>query len=300
MARALPLPNWTRPCGRRWNRSHGRSRKTRETALKGLIDNLVLQQAAQAAGLTVEDYLKEKLNPATVTDEEVAEAYEQGKDRSPGFPPWEAKHRIRRGLEERRRSEALTRLMENLRHSASIRNYREEERAAALNLRPEESPSRGAAGAPVVVVVFSDFECPYCRRDQPVLRQTLEKWPGHVRLVYKHFPLDQHASAFQAAVASVCAEQQGRFWEFHDVLFDEERVSSKAGVLAAATALGLDLDSFRKCVTSGGAAEEVRRDVQTAREAGVDGTPAYFVNNRRLHGAAELEKTIAEMLGRKP
>lgn len=273
--------------------------KTREAALNGMIDNLVLQQAADSAGLTVEDYLKANLKPAAVTDEEVTEAYEQGKDRSPGFPAWEAKHRIRRGLEERRRSEALARLLEGLRKSAQIRNFMEEERAAALNLQTDESPCRGSAEAPVTVVVFSDFECPYCRRDQPLLRQILERWPEQVRLVYKHFPLEMHPNAFHAAVASVCAHRQGRFWEFQDVLFGEYRDLSKSGLFAAATAVALDADAFQKCVTSAAAAEEVQRDMHAAREADVDGTPAYFVNNRRLRGAFELEKAIADIVAQK-
>jgi protein-disulfide isomerase len=273
--------------------------RTTDAALSTLIDNLILEQAAKSDAFSVEEYLRLNLKVSAVADEEVERAYEGGKHQFPGFPPWEAKYRIRKGMEEKRRSEALAHLLQNLRKKANITNFLEEGRAAKLNLHPGEGPYLGNPDAGAVVVMFSDFECPYCQQEQPRLKQLLEKWPNEVRLVYKHFPLDHHASAFQAAVASVCASKQGRFWELHDRLFEEGRDISRAGLLAAASSGGLKLDAFQKCVTSAEAREEVRQDIEVAREAGVDGTPAYFVNNRRVRNVLELENAIERALALK-
>lgn len=270
--------------------------RTRQAALEKLIDNLLLEQAADSENLTVEEYLQRKIPPVEVTEAEVEQQLARVRERFSGLLGAEAKYGIRRRLEDRRWADGLRQVLAELRGKARIRNYLLEAMAANLNLQPREGPSLGEAEASVVIVMFADFECPYCRKDQPMLKEIREKWPEEVRLVFKHFPLPNHQHAFRVGVASVCTERQGRFWEFHDNVFRMGQDLSQPGLVAIASSLGFDMEECRQCLASADATERVRHDISTAQAAGVDGTPTYFVNNRRVRGASELERTVAEIL----
>ncbi|MGD1157571.1 MAG: thioredoxin domain-containing protein [Terriglobia bacterium] len=271
----------------------------RESALQKLIDNLLLEQAAKAEGTTVDEYVRKHVKPVLVPDAEVEEVYESNKDQFAGLLGPEAKYRIRRRMEDKRHADSIRQLLESLRRNGKVRNFLAEATAASLNLRADRGPSRGKPDAPVTLVAFIDFECAYCRRDQPTLKGILEKWPNEVRLVFRHFPLGLHPHAFQAAVAAVCADKQGRFWEFEETALRENQDLNTEGVSRMASSLGLDMEAFRLCLASRAATEKVREDIDTGQAAGVDGTPAYFVNNRRVHTASELERTVAETLSQR-
>jgi NhaA family Na+:H+ antiporter len=128
----------------------------------------------------------------------------------------------------------------------------------------------------------------------------LEEWVDDVRLVFLHFPLGSHPHAFQAAVTAVCANKQGRFWEFEEIALRENQDLSPAGVATMASSLGLDMEAFSRCLASREATEKVREDIDTGQAAGVDATPACFVNNRHACGALELEGSVGEMLSQRP
>jgi protein-disulfide isomerase len=164
------------------------------------------------------------------------------------------------------------------------------------------TPSRGPQDARVTIVEFSDFHCPFCRRVQPTLTQLLARYPKDVRLVYKHMPLDQlHPQARRAAEASWCAQQQGRFWEYHDLLYAGGPDGSDATLTGIAARAGLDAAAYQQCMASGKAAEEVEKHVREGAKFGVEGTPGFFVNGRFINGAVPLEafvQIVDEELGR--
>lgn len=268
----------------------------RESALQKLIDNLLLEQAAKADGTTIDEYLRKHIKSVLVPDAEVEEVYESNRDQFAGLLGPEAKYRIRRRMEDKRHADSMRQLIESLRRKGTVRNFLAEAAAASLNLHADRGPSRGKPDAPVTLVAFIDFECPYCLRDQPTLEGILEKWPNEVRLVFKHFPLGFHPNAFQAAVASLCADHQGGFWEFQIIAFKDGQDLSPPGLAAIAASLGLDMEAFRNCLASPETASKVRDDMSIGQAARVDGTPAYFVNNRRVRGASELERTVTATL----
>jgi len=150
-------------------------------------------------------------------------------------------------------------------------------------------PARGPAKAPVTVVEFSDFQCPFCARSQSVLQQIKAVYGEKVRLVFKHLPLDMHKDARGAAEASLCAADQGKFWELHDWMFANTNQLAKPQLIAQATTLGLDVDRFTRCLTEGEKAHEVNADMMAARELGITGTPAFVVNGRMVMGAQPFE-----------
>lgn len=270
------------------------SRRLRETMLLKLIDNLLLEQAARKENLTLEEFLARRLEAATVSEDEVEAAWSRSRERFPGALAPEAKYRIRRTLEDQRRAEALRRLLEDLRRQSTVVNYLDQRAAEELAAHP--GPTLGEAGAPVELVEFADFECPFCRKAQAVLRRALARWEGRIRLVFRHFPLPSHPHAFQAAVAAVCAERQGRFWEYRQALFEHSGPLDEAALASLAEAHGLAGAEFAACLKDAAAADQVRRDIELGRKAGVAGTPAFFVNGRRVADFTHLEAVIEEAL----
>jgi protein-disulfide isomerase len=274
-----------------------RAQQLRQAALNKLIDNLLLEQAARAERVSVGDYLSRHVESVGVSAAEVDQAYERSRDQFAGVLPAEAKYRIRRTIEDNRRGAALNALLETLRRQARVTNHAAEERLAALDFAAQESPSQGGEDARVTVVEFSDFACRYCRAAQPALRRILERWPGRVRLVFRHFPLEQHPDALPAARAAACAERQGRFWELHDRIFALTGPLSEAALRSAASAAGVNASDYEACMSDEESLERVRKDVLLGRLVGVTGTPAFFVNREPVTGAAELETKVERIMG---
>ncbi len=159
-----------------------------------------------------------------------------------------------------------------------------------------EDPLKGEPGAPVTIVEFSDFQCPYCARfAQQTLPQLLERYvaTGKARFVYRDFPLDFHPVAQKAAEAAECADEQGKFWEYHDLIFARQASLSLENLKSWAVELGLDAGAFNTCLDSGAMAGEVGEDAQAGRAAGVTGTPAFLVNGQLITGARPVEAFAA-------
>ncbi len=162
--------------------------------------------------------------------------------------------------------------------------------------------STGAANAPVTLVEFSDFQCGHCAKLHEVLEEVLASERGRVRIVFRHFPLDSscnpalkrgvHAEACLAAVAAECAHEQGRFWEYHRLLFKNQSRLSRDFLLRYASDLGLDKDRFVTCLASDAAMQRVRQDVADGQRAEIDSTPTIFVNDRRIKGALETDRLL--------
>ena len=155
---------------------------------------------------------------------------------------------------------------------------------------------RGSPQAPVMIVEFSDFQCPFCRKVQSALKNLLEKYQGQLSLAYRDFPLrGMHSQAELAAEASRCALEQGRFWEYHDFLFGNPDKLNRSGVAGMAQSLGLDEKQFDACLSSGKYTKQIEQDLQDGIRAGVEGTPGIFINGILLSGAqpeAAFEKII--------
>lgn len=172
----------------------------------------------------------------------------------------------------------------------------------AMPIDTAGAPFVGPANAPVEIVVFSDFECPYCGQVGPLLEQVLQFNPKTVKLVFKHFPLGFHKNARPAAIAAIAAQKQGKFWEMHDRLFLNQKNLTPEKFRAIAQELKMNLGQFDKDQVNPEAAQRLEKDIADGRRAGVRGTPTLFVNGRRVkdRDAAAIQKMIDEELkGRK-
>jgi protein-disulfide isomerase len=166
---------------------------------------------------------------------------------------------------------------------------------ATITIEPDD-PALGAANAPVTIVEFSDFQCPFCQRVAPTLKKLRETYGDKIRIVWKDFPLTSiHPQAFKAAEAAQCAREQGKFWEYHDRLFANQQALQLDALKQYAAQLGLDAAKFNACVDMATYAERVQAQMQVGANLGVNSTPAVFVNGRLLSGAQPYE-TFAQVI----
>ncbi len=154
------------------------------------------------------------------------------------------------------------------------------------------SPSLGPADAPIVIIEFGDFRCGFCKRfNDETLTPLLERYGDRVRLVYRDYPILGQAS-LEAAIAAACANDQARFWEFHDLLFANQNNLTRAGYLSHAQTLGLDVAAFTTCLDEAPHTQAIVADYQAGEALGVTGTPTFFINGRPLIGAQPLQAFV--------
>lgn len=156
---------------------------------------------------------------------------------------------------------------------------------ARLPVWVESSPSIGNPKAPVTIVEFTDFECPFCGKVQPTLKQIRESYPDQVKLVFKNFPLTFHRNARTAHLAALCAEDQGKFWEYRNLLFENQKALKKDDLLRYAGNVGLSLDTFGDCLKHETHADKIDNDIEEGRNLDLQGTPAFLINGRPFAGA---------------
>ena len=263
-------------------------RKILETTLEQLVERTLLEVAAEEKGVGVD-----ALFPAAaeVTDAEVDAWYEENQARV-RQPKEQVAEQIRNFLAQQREQEARSGVLRALRAKYAVHILLEPQRE---KVAAGASPTRGPGNAPVTIVVFSDFECPFCSRLPPTLDQVREKYGDKVRIAFRQFPLAMHANAPKAAEASLCAREQGKFWEMHDAMFADQRNLGVDSLKAKAAAIGLDSAKFDASLDSGRFAAEVAADLEDGQAAGVTGTPAMFVNGRLVSGAVPYDQ-VAELV----
>ena len=168
-------------------------------------------------------------------------------------------------------------------------------------LERDGEPMLGRADAPVTVVLFCDFQCPYCADARPVVDRLLTAYSADVRLVYRHYPVERvHADAGRAAEASMCALDQGRFWDMYASMLANQSELDLSGLIRQAGNIRLDSPSFARCLESGVHRADWRRDQTDGTSLGVTGTPTFFVNGTMIEGASidRLDSAVRAALGR--
>ncbi len=253
--------------------------EVRAGALERMIEESVIEAESSRRGLSPEALIQEEMAAGSeVSDEEVAALYAQHAQQMGGATLEQVAPRLRDHLAAQRAREWI----DDLRERSDVKVYLVRPRLDVAAL----GPSLGPPDARVTIVEFSDFQCPFCQRAGPVLKEVLARYPQDVRLVYRQLPLDNlHPRARAAAEASLCADDQDRFWPYHDRLFENPRAFSQEDLVRHASELGLDVERFRRCVTERTFQARVQEDADAAAAAGIGGTPAFLVNGVLLSGA---------------
>jgi protein-disulfide isomerase len=246
------------------------------------INDALLEQEAQKRKITARALLDaevtSKLTP--VTEAEAQKFYEENKGRINGDFA-QLKPHVVAYLEEQARQKATMAFALRLRQAASVRTFLAAPEPPVLKIATDDQPSKGDAAAPVTIVEFTDYQCPSCARQQPVIERLMAEYGGRVRLVVRDFPLEQHADAFKAAEAAEAAREQGKYWEYAAVLMQNQSELGADKLKEYAGRLGLDRAKFDAALDSGRFADKVRRDLQDGFRLGVSSTPSIFVNGRR-------------------
>ncbi len=269
-------------------------------ALEGLVADKLIELEAKKNSMTKEQLLEAEVNSNvdTPSNEQVEAFYEANKDRIP-IPKEQALPQVKQFMVERSRSQYRDMLINRLKKQYGFKSFLEPLRA---KIEINGFPAKGPATAPVTIVEFSDFECPYCGGLFPTLKQVEKNYEGKVRIVYRQFPLANiHPHAEKAAEASLCAFDQQHFWEFHDSMFGNQQELSIADLKQRAVNLKLDTAKFNECLDSGRQVASIQRDIQDGARAGVTGTPATFINGRLLSGNqpySEIKEVIEDELQR--
>jgi protein-disulfide isomerase len=259
-------------------------------ALEDMINQSLFESEAKRRGVKVDELLAAEVDAkiAPVTDAEKRAQYEGIKARVKDRPEADVLRQIESNMREQRRAERRDAFASELWKKANVAVTLD---APRREVEAGNGPALGPANAPVTIVEFSDFQCPYCSRGAALIKQVHKQYGDRVRLVFRHFPLKQiHPYAAKAAEAANCAAAQGRFWEMHDRLFEKQAELEPAALKRYATDLGLDGKAFAKCLDSGTEALAVQRDQTAGEELGVRGTPAFFVNGRMVKGALPIDR----------
>jgi protein-disulfide isomerase len=276
-----------------------------EEKLQQLIGQRLLAQEARKRGVSLEQLLKSEVygKAAEVSDADVAAFIAQNQARLP--PGDEAGLKLKiwdylRSLKVNERREAY---VQELRQARTVAVYLEAPVGARATVGLGSSFTRGPHDAPITIVEFSDFDCPFCRNVVATVKEVLAKYPTQVRWVFRDFPIAAiHPGAPRAHEAARCAADQGKFWEYHDALFGQASTDPDR-LTRYAKDLSLDAGSFTQCLESGKHKTAVGRDIEEGSRLGITGTPTFFVNGRLLVGAQPLtafQKVIESELARRP
>ena len=262
--------------------------------LESLIAQRLLAQEAARRGMSVTALVDAEVTSKVglVTEKEVDAFYQANKERLRADEA-AVRENIRAHLQQQKLFAQRQRFVNSLRSQSKVVVHLQAPPVTRVAVSTDGAPVRGANDAPVTLVEFSDFHCPFCNRAQSTLKQVLERYPGKVKLVYRDFPLEGlHPQARAAAEAARCANDQGKFWEYHDVLYTTAPRGAPDDLHRYAAQVGLDVPKFDQCVSSGAHRAAVKRDMEEGSRLGVTGTPAFFVNGRPLQGAQPLDAFV--------
>jgi len=271
--------------------------------LDALINDKLLEKEAAKRKLTVPALLDAEVTSKVglVTEQEIEKFYQKNKGQIKGEQT-EAREKIRSYLQNQKLTAKREELLSSLRGQARV----------VVNLKPppiqrievsiQGAPVKGGEKAPVTIVEFSDFHCPFCKQVVSTLAKLESRYGDKIKLVFRDFPIDSlHPGASKAHEAARCADEQGKFWAYHDKLFAGPTNSSPELFNRFAKEVGLELAAFETCLSSGKHQAAIKKDIAEGQRLGVAGTPAFFINGRLFTGAQPLDafvRVIDEELAR--
>ena len=247
------------------------------------VNDALLTQEAQKKGVTTRALLDTEVSAKVprVTEAQAQAFYDQNKERISGEFP-QLKAQIIQYMQESKDEEATLAYAGQLRRAATIQVNLTAPESPVFSIATDDQPAKGSANAAVTIVEFTDFQCPSCARQHPVLERIVSEYGDRVRVVVRDFPLSQHADARKAAEAAEAAREQGKYWEYASVLFRNQSALGVDKLKQYATELGLDRARFDASLDSGKFAEKVQRDLADGRKLGINGTPTLYINGKRV------------------
>jgi protein-disulfide isomerase len=260
-------------------------------ALDQLIDDYLLEDKARAEHLTVAELIKRDIE-SKIKDptEDQLQVYYEGLGTDQTYA--DVREKILFSIHQRRVTAARAEYVRVLREQAGVLVSLA---APTADVPINGAPIQGLREAPVTIIEFADYECPYCQQIHPLLKKLEQEFDGKIALAFKDMPLPMHPRAAKAAEATRCAGVQGKFWELHDLLFEHPGHLEVPQLKEYAQTLQLDMEKFDKCLESGEQTAVVQKDFAEAQHLGLTGTPSFFVNGHFFSGIVKYN-TLREMV----
>jgi len=277
--------------------------KMKKEKLEALIEEKLLAQEAAKQSLSVDALLEAEVDAKVepVTDSEIEVLVQANKDRFKGTEET-LRGRVRDFLKQRKLEAQRRDYIESLRTAAEVAIHLPPPEVYRAEVAVDGAPVRGPENAPITLVKFEDFHCPYCDRVQATLAQLQSRYGDKLKIVHRDFPIDTlHPLARKSHEAARCAGAQGQFWAYHDLLYTDKPATTVEELMADAEKAGLHVKGFEECLTNGTYAAAVEKDIEQGSRLGLTGTPSFFVNGRLLSGALPLQdfvQVIEEELAR--
>jgi protein-disulfide isomerase len=262
--------------------------EARRAVIDQMVEDELIDQEARARKVDSAALIQQEITAkvADVTDADIAAWFKDNQSRLQGATLDQVRTAIHGYLMQQRTLDVRREFVDRLKAKTAVHVGLEPPR---MVIAKADRPTKGPATAPIEMIEFSDFQCPFCERAFPTVAKVLSDYGDKIHFVYRHFPLDSHPQARPAAEAAQCAAEQGKFWPYHDRLFGDQSKLDDADLKQSAAALGMDTAQFNACVDSRKYKDEIDADIRAGEEVGVNGTPAFFINGRELTGAQPYE-----------
>ncbi len=258
----------------------------KKQGLEELINDKLIENAAKKKGQSVEEYLKEEVDSKVIepSEDEVKSLYEarKGKDT---LPFEKVKDQVIDFLKQSKKNRARQELLAKLKNETDIKILLEPPR---ISVNIDNAPSIGPKDAKITLVEFSDYQCPFCKRARATIWQLVDDYKDKIRYVFQDFPLSFHQYAKKAHEAARCAGEQNKYFDYNKKLFDNQNNLTIDDLKKYARELKLDAEKFNKCLDSGKYAKTVEESMSAGLNAGVTGTPAFFINGIMISGAQPI------------
>ncbi|OMH32610.1 thioredoxin domain-containing protein [Motiliproteus sp. MSK22-1] len=269
--------------------------KQKQQIVDQYILNRYLQDRAKAESKDIRVLQQELLQVSTPSDEELKQFYDANKARIPA-PFEQVKAQISEFLRSQRVALKQGQLMKQIQEQKGYSVEMTEPSPPVFDVATAGYPSKGNPKAKVTLVEFADYQCPHCKKAGKVVNNLLKKFGDQLQVVYRDFPINSSGISRKVAEAAVCADQQGRFWDFHDLAFERQSYLKAVKSSMLAEQLGLDMDKFNACYAEQETKAKVTASLEEGNRLGLTGTPTFFINGRQLHLHGELEQGLVEAI----
>ncbi len=274
--------------------------ESRRMTLDDMVALILIDAEAKTRGTDRQTLIAQEITSkiAPVTEADIDAWYKANPTRVQGATLDQVREPIRNEITQERGQTLRDAFIDTLKAKTPVHIYLDPPRVAVAT---DGRPWKGSATAKVEIVEFSDFQCPYCHAAYPIVNQVMAIYGNRVRLVFRNYPLSIHSRARAAAEAADCANDQGGFWAYHNVLFEHQEKNTDADFQAAAAAIGLDTAKFNACYQATAHKADIDADIAAGNRAGVTGTPTFFIDGRLLSGAQPFDtfkRVIEEELAR--
>jgi protein-disulfide isomerase len=271
--------------------------KERHNLVQGTIDKklnqTLLENEVKARGLpNIEALIDAEITKKfeNIPEADIKAFYQQNEKRFGGKSYDEVKDKAAKILADTKKREAMMAFIDGLRTKSEVKLALAAPEMPRMDVSVDDDAIRGHKDAKVTIVEFADFQCPYCSKVLPTMKELLTEYDGKVRWVYRDYALPFHKRAVPAAIAAECAKRQGKFWEMHDIIMENQRTIEDADLERMAGQIALNLSDWKACLNDPSAADEVQKDQKAAQDLGVTGTPAFFINGILLSGAVPKDQ----------